>query len=83
MEVRHARMISHRLRLIGEKGKTEDGKDIISATGSSWVELSSNSHRENENPIDNSIIYQAPSASDNGREKTPIQGSVEISIPVK
>lgn len=84
MEVRHARMISQRLRLLGKKRINLEGDEEVSFTGNSWVELSSNDHRKNEKPLEKPIIYQAPIVeSDNGREKSQVHGSVEISIPVK
>ncbi len=73
---RNSRMGPQRLRFTGHSHRCAiKGKEIFSLTGNSWFEPSPNSHRKDENPLEQGIIYQAPSDS----ELLVLQGSIAVS----
>lgn len=81
---RHWRLRKDRYNLRGEKIELEDGAIIVRLNGSSrWTELQSNGHHEGENPLEGTIIYQAPQEDYIDAESpVPLEHNLEISVPI-
>lgn len=79
---RHWRLRKDRYSLRGEKIELEDGTIRVRLNGNNtWTEFHPNGHHEAENPLEGTIIYQAPVEDyPNGLGPIPIGAGVEISV---